>query len=137
LITPFCFECDGRRVERRIVGGLLGQWAAGTRAAVKLLDECHRAAVSDSAPSKLLADNVAVTDINAALFDAAHDFAGCIPGVYEVLRRQGLLAGNGCLDPRQALSPGQAEEIDRVMRAYSPWFDGDFVRENLARWLHE
>lgn len=137
LITPFYFERDGRRVERRIVGGLLGQWAVGTRAAVEMLDECHRAAAGASTPSKLLADNVAVTDINAALFDAANDFAGCIPGIHEVLRRQGLLAGIWCLDPRQTLSPGQAEEIDRVMRVYSDWFDGDFVRENLTKWLHE
>ncbi|HJT30734.1 MAG TPA: dihydrodipicolinate synthase family protein [Pirellulales bacterium] len=137
LITPFCFQRDGRRVERRIVGGLLGQWAVGTRAAVELLGNCHRAAASDTVSSELLADNVAMTDINAALFDAAHDFAGCIPGVHEVLRRQGLLSGVWCLDPRQTLSPGQAEEIDRVMRAYPAWFDGDFVRENLARWLRE
>ncbi|HET6880723.1 MAG TPA: dihydrodipicolinate synthase family protein [Pirellulales bacterium] len=140
LITPFRFESEGHSVERRIVGGLLGQWAVGTRAAVGLLDECHRVTAGESPSdalllSKLLRDNVALTDINAALFDAAHDFAGCIPGVHEVLRRQGLLEGVWCLDPRQTLSPGQAEEIDRVMRVYAEWFDGDFVRENLDRWL--
>jgi hypothetical protein len=137
LLTPFCFECRGRRVERRIVGGLLGQWAVGTRAAVGLLEECHRAATSGSISDELLRANVALTDINAAVFDAAHDFAGCIPGVHEVLRRQGLLAGTWCLDPRQTLSAGQAEELDRVMRAHPQLFDGDFVRENLDGWLRD
>src|SRR5208337_3525238 len=44
LLTPFRFNVDGRRVERRIVGGLLGQWAVWTSKAVELLNECHRVA---------------------------------------------------------------------------------------------
>jgi hypothetical protein len=76
-----------------------------------------------------------LTDINAAVFDAAHDFAGCIPGVHEVLRRQGLLEGTWCLDPRTMLSPGQAEEIDRVCRAYPHWSDDEFVARYRDRWL--
>jgi len=76
-----------------------------------------------------------VSDANAAIFDAANNFAGCIPGVHEILRRQGLLEGIWCLDPNQTLSPGQAEEIDRVCRAYPNLSDDAFVQENLARWL--
>ena len=136
LITPFRFEHNGRRVERRIVGGLLGQWAVGTRAAVALLQECHRAAVGESLPTELLRRNVELTDVNAAIFDAAHDFAGCIPGVHEVLRRNGLLESISCLDAGQTLSPGQADEIGRVMRTYPHLFDDEFVRENLEQWLN-
>jgi hypothetical protein len=131
LITPFCFDRSGRR----IVGGLLGQWAVGTRAAVALLEECHRASVGDSVPTDLLRRNVELTDVNAAIFDVAHDFAGCIPGVHEVLRRQGLLESIACLDAGQTLSPGQADEIGRVMRAYPHLFDDEFVRENREWWL--
>ena len=136
LITPFAFEHGGRRHERRIVGGLLGQWAVGTRQAVKLLAECRRVAESGEAiPAELLRLGVALTDVNAAIFDAAHNFAGCIAGVHEVLRRGGLLAGVWCLDPHETLSPGQAREIDRVCAAYPDLFDDEFVRENLERWL--
>lgn len=135
LISPFGFEYQGRRVERRIVGGLLGQWAVGTRAAVALLDDCHRAASGEVVPTDLLRRNIELTDVNAALFDAAHDFAGCIPGVHEILRRQGLLEGTWCLDPRQTLSSGQSEEIDRVLAAYPHLFDDVFVKENRGEWL--
>ena len=85
--------------------------------------------------SELLREGAALTDANGAIFDAVHRFAGCIPGIHEVLRRQGLLAGTWCLDPAEVLSPGQAAEIDRVGRDY-PWLaDDDFVREHLDRWL--
>jgi hypothetical protein len=69
------------------------------------------------------------------VFDARNSFRGCIPGIHEVLRRQGLLAGRWCLDPREDLSPGQAEELDRVLGAYPHLADDGFVRENLDRWL--
>lgn len=137
LISPFAFEHQGRRVERRIVGGLLGQWAVGTRAAVAMLEECHRAADGENTPTELLRRNVELTDINAALFDAANDFAGCVPGIHEVLRRQGLLEGTWCLDSRQTLSPGQGEEIDRVLRLYPDFFDEAFVRERRDEWLSD
>lgn len=135
LLTPFRFQSGGRLVERRIVGGLLGQWAVWTRQAVELLGEGHRLAVAGTVPSELLRRQVEFTDANAALFDAANGFAGCVPGIHEVLRRQGLLEGTWCLDPDETLSPGQAEEIDRVCRAYPHLQDDDFVRENLDRWL--
>jgi len=127
LLTPFAFA--GRTV--RIVGGLLGHWAVWTRRAVELLERIHR---EPDCPG-WLARGVEVTDSNAAFFDTANQFAGCIAGLHEVLRRQGLLEGRWCLNPSEDLSPGQLEEIDRVYRAYPHLNDDDFVRENLDRWL--
>jgi dihydrodipicolinate synthase/N-acetylneuraminate lyase len=118
----------------RFVGGLLGQWAVWTRQAVWLLDQV-RAATDGPLLSSLLALGAQLTDANAAFFDAAHGFKGCIAGLHEVLRRQGLLAGRWCLDPEEDLSPGQMEEIDRVYAAYPHLSDDAFVRENLERWL--
>ena len=136
LVTPFRFMAGGKPVERRFVGGLLGHWAVWTRSAVELLAMCQKAAAeSGSVSPDLLATNVAVTDMNAALFDVANQFAGCIPGVHEILRRQGLLPGTWCLDPEETLSPGQSEELDRVCQAYPQLTDDAFVAENLDRWL--
>jgi dihydrodipicolinate synthase/N-acetylneuraminate lyase len=122
LLTPFPVRSPGGgTTTRHIVGGLLGQWAVWTRGAVRLLERV-RAVRSGNASvgeiAELLRLNAALTDANAAIFDAAHDFAGCIPGIHEVLRRQGLLAGTWCLDPHETLSPGQLHEIDRVVREY-------------------
>jgi dihydrodipicolinate synthase/N-acetylneuraminate lyase len=135
LLTPFRIQVDGRPVERRIVGGLLGHWAVWTRRAVELLDECHAVARTGSVPGELLRRAWEVTDMNAAVFDAANDYAGCIPGIHEVLRRQGLLEGIWCLDPRQTLSPGQAAEIERVWRAYPHSHDDEFVLRHREEWL--
>jgi len=130
LITPFRFDVQGRMVERRIVGGLLGHWSVWTQQAVKLLAECR-----SSAADGLLQNGMEVTDANAAFFDAANDFRGCIAGLHEVLRRQGLLEGVWCLDPHETLSLGQAGEIDRVYRAYPHLNDDAFIREHLDEWL--
>jgi dihydrodipicolinate synthase/N-acetylneuraminate lyase len=119
----------------RIVGGLLGHWACWTQRAIELHGACQRACAAGTAPSRLLTLAGEVTDCNAALFDAAHQFAGCLAGIHEVLRRQGLLANDLCLDSHEGLSPGQAEGIDRVCRAYPHLNDDDFVREHLATWL--
>jgi dihydrodipicolinate synthase/N-acetylneuraminate lyase len=128
------FELGGGR-PLRIVGGLLGQWAIGTRRAVELLEESHRAAERrERYPADLLKLSGQVTDLNAAVFDPANGFRGCIPGINEVLRRQRLLRGRWCLDPRLDLSPGQAEEIDRVLRAYPHLVDELYIEENLSRW---
>jgi len=117
LLTPFRFRVGRKMVERRIVGGLLGHWAFWTEQAVKLHAECRRVATSgEPVPAELLRRAVEVTDSNAAIFDAANNFAGCIPGIHEVLRRQGLLEGIWCLDPKEKLSPGQQEEIERVWK---------------------
>jgi dihydrodipicolinate synthase/N-acetylneuraminate lyase len=127
LTTPYCFA--GRTL--RIVGGLLGHWAVWTRRAVELLERVH----AEPASADLLAIGAQITDANAALFDAANQYRGAIAGVHEVLRRQGLLAGRWCLNPAEELSPGQAEEIDRVCAAYPHLSDDAFVREHLDEWL--
>jgi dihydrodipicolinate synthase/N-acetylneuraminate lyase len=136
LLAPYCFESGGDTAERRFVGGLLGHWAVWTRRAVELVERCHEVAASgEPVPVELLRLNIETTDANAVLFDAAHDYAGCIPGVHEVLRRQGLLEGNWCLDPDEVLSPGQSEEIDRILRAYPHLTDDEFVAAHREEWL--
>ena len=132
LLTPYRFN----GVELRIVGGLLGHWSAWTKRAVELLERCRGLADSGrdvSADSLALANEV--TDTNAAFFDAANGFAGCIAGIHEILRRQGLLAGTWCLNPDEQLSPGQAAEIDRVYSAYPHLNDDAFVAEHIGEWL--
>jgi dihydrodipicolinate synthase/N-acetylneuraminate lyase len=119
----------------RFVGGLLGQWAVGTRQAVRLLQRAQAARRGGEDLAALLATGARLTDLNGALFDVRHGFAGCIAGIHEVLRRQGLLEGRYCLDPHEDLSQGQMEEIDRVLGAYPELMDDAFVAENLERWL--
>ena len=133
LVTPFPFGAGG--APRRIIGGLLGQWAVWTRRAVELLDQARAASESDVVPADLLRIGAALTDANAAVFDVRNAFAGCIAGIHEVLRRQGLMQGTWCLDPHEQLSPGQSEEIDRVIRCYPDLTDDDFVAAHLDRWL--
>jgi hypothetical protein len=140
LLTPFVFQfvfqIGGKIVERRIVGGLLGHWSVWTRRAVELLDECHDVArLNATVPQVLFRKSIEVTDSNAAFFDAANHFRGCIAGLHEVLRRQGLLEGIWCLDPHETLSPGQADEISRVYAAYPNLNDDAFVREHRDSWL--
>jgi len=136
LLTPYRFQVNGRPVERRIVGGLLGHWSVWTQKAVELLDECHAAVESGSTISEdLLRRNIEVTDTNAVFFDAANGYAGCIAGLHEVLRRQGLFEGIWCLDPKETLSPGQSEEIERVYSAYPHLNDDAFVAEHLDEWM--
>jgi dihydrodipicolinate synthase/N-acetylneuraminate lyase len=133
LLTPFRFA-SGRPV--RMVGGLLGHWAFGTRRAVQLHQRCRRIARHGAPiPGSLLKLAAEITDTNAAVFDAAHGFGGCIPGIHEMLRRQGLLAGRWCLDPRDVLSPGQAAEIERICRAYPHLGDETFVAEHRDSWM--
>lgn len=134
LLTAYRF--NGKTL--RIRGGLLGHWCCWTQKAVELLDEIH--AVIDSGediPPELLTRNVEITDCNAAFFDPAHSFAGCIPGIHEVLHRQGLLPGIWCLNPAEVLSPGQSEEITRVHDSYPHLHDDEFVKTHLSTWLAE
>jgi len=135
LVTPYVFPIGGRPVMRRIVGGLLGHWAVWTRNAVQLLADCHQAVELAAVSKDLLSRSVAVTDANAVLFDVAHGFAGCIAGLHEVLRRQGLFEGIWCLDPNESLSPGQSEEIDRIYWMYPHLADDKFVAEHRDEWL--
>ncbi len=127
LLTPYRFKDR----QRRIVGGLLGHWAVWTARAVQQFQWCREGQVTP----ELLQLAVEVTDANAAFFDAANDFAGCIAGLHEVLCRQGLLEGRWCLDPDETLGPGQLEEIDRVYRAYPHLNDDDFVAQHRDEWL--
>ena len=127
---------DETRARLRIVGGLLGHWAVWTKNAVDFLAECHRlAATNASIPTDLLRRAVSITDANAAFFDAANSYSGCIPGIHEVLRRQGLLRGTWCLNPNENLSPGQVAEIDRVYAAYPFLNDDAFVAAHRDEWL--
>jgi hypothetical protein len=135
LLAPFTFMRDGAPVTVRIRGGLLGHWSVWTQRAVQLLDRIHAAIEQGSVPPDLLALDAQVTDCNAALFDVAHDFHGCIAGCHEVLRRQGLLEGTWCLDPQEGLSPGQAEALTRVARDYPHLVDDGFVAQHRERWL--
>jgi dihydrodipicolinate synthase/N-acetylneuraminate lyase len=138
LVTPFRFETSGKakpKSDRRIVGGLLGHWAVWTKRAVELLAECQSACVQGQVQSALLRTGIEVTDANAAFFDAANHFAGCIAGIHDVLRRQGLLETTRCLDPHETLSPGQADEITRVYHAYPHLNDDAFVAAHLDEWL--
>jgi len=135
LLCPFVLRRSGADVQVRIRGGLLGHWSVWTRRAVELFERIHAAREAGHADAGLLALDAMVTDCNGALFDAANGFAGCIAGCHEVLRRQGLLEGIWCLDPAEGLSPGQADEIDRVYRAYPELNDDDFVSRHKSRWL--
>jgi len=137
LLSPYRFPGVASTTQLRIVGGLLGHWAVWTSRAVQLLSECHLAVEAGRVPLALLRTANEVTDANAAFFDAANAFAGCIAGINEVLRRQGLLASARCLDPHETLSRGQAEHIDRVNAAYPHLKDDDFVAAHLDGWLRE
>ena len=135
LVTPFHVKRGAETVQVRIRGGLLGHWSVWTQKAVEQLKRCQEEAALGQISADLLALDSKVTDCNSALFDVAHEFAGCIAGCHEVLRRQGLLDGIWCLDPREALSAGQAEELTRVSEAYPDLIDDNFVKRHLARWL--
>ncbi|MCL4854556.1 MAG: dihydrodipicolinate synthase family protein [Bryobacteraceae bacterium] len=132
LLTPYQF--NGK--ELRIKGGLLGHWAVWTRRAVEQIDRVHKAIEAGGRiGTDWLTLATQITDSNAAFFDPAHNFHGCIAGLHEVLRRQGLLEGRWCLNPAEDLSPGQMEEIDRVYRAYPHLNDDQFVAEHRDEWL--
>ena len=133
LLTPHRVMREGERVTVRIKGGLLGQWSVWVKAAVEMLARAH--AVGDTVPAGLLTLDAELTDANGAIFDVVNDFAGCIAGCHEILRRQGLLENLVLLDPDEALGPGQAAELDRIARAYPHLTDDAFVAANLERWL--
>jgi dihydrodipicolinate synthase/N-acetylneuraminate lyase len=137
LLTPFRFDVDGKKIERRFAGGLLGHWAVWTKKAVELHAECRRFVELEARVSvEMMRRNIEVTDSNAAFFDAANGFAGCIAGIHEILRRQGLLEGTWCLDPEETFGPGQFAEIDRVCLAYPHLADDDFVAQHRDEWLN-
>ena len=133
ILLDLLTEFDVGGVRQRIVGGLLGHWAVWTRKAAELLEEVKR--LAGPVDPSLLTRAIQITDANAAFFDAANGYAGCIAGIHEVLRRQGLLEGIWCLDPGESLSPGQAAEIDRVYQAYPHLHDDAFIAANRDAWL--
>ena len=134
LITDF--DCPPVPTPLRLVGGLLGHWAVWTQRVVEMLTTIQRQRRTGELDyAHWLAYGVQVTDANAAFFDPAHNFHGCIAGIHEVLRRQGLMQGHWCLNPNESLSPGQLEEIDRVYRAYPHLHDDEFVAQHLDAWL--
>lgn len=135
LLTPFPMPSSRGDAPRYMAGGLLGHWAVWTGAAVELLGRIRTARAADAPGGGWLLEAAAVTEANAAIFDVRHDFAGCIPGIHEVLRRQGLLRGTWCLDREEVLSPGQAAEIDRVLHRYPLMNDDAFVARHLDEWL--
>lgn len=134
LLTEYKVSHGNRVIRKRIVGGLLGHWAVWTHSAVKLLKDVH-AGDYDNDVQKALNIANQITDCNAAFFDANNNFAGCITGLHEVLRRQGLFEGIWTLNKNEALSSGQKQEIDRVYAAYPDLNDDSFVAENIDRWL--
>jgi len=136
LLSEFRFAGANGQASVNFTGGLLGHWAVWTKRAVELLEAVHECRRNDGHNAfALLARGAEITDANAAFFDVRNQFAGCIAGLHEVLRRQGLLEGRWCLDPEEDLSPGQMEEIDRVYAGYPHLNDDEFVAQNLKRWL--
>jgi dihydrodipicolinate synthase/N-acetylneuraminate lyase len=134
LVAPIAVRAGGREVLLRFKGGLLGHWSVWTATAVEILQQVRAAAKGDAISPGLLALDSFVTDCNSVIFDVAHDFAGCIPGCHEILRRQGLMRSTLCLDSEEVLSSGQAEGIDRLYATYPELTDDAFVSANLARW---
>lgn len=135
LLTTYRFEVEGEFREKEIVGGLLGHWAVWTQKAVTLLEEIKKYKEEKDfyGIKDLLSRGIEITDTNAVIFDAKNDFHGCIPGIHEILRRQGLLNGRWCLNPNEELSPGQMEEIDRIYAAYPQLNDDGFVKSILVK----
>ncbi|WP_059173873.1 dihydrodipicolinate synthase family protein [Bacillus sp. FJAT-27445] len=135
LITAYQFNVGDKKVEKRIVGGLLGHWSVWTKKVVETFDEMKKLQNQDSIPAHLLTLGQEITDANAAIFDSRNAFKGSIAGINEILTRQGLLKGNWCLLDRETLSPGQAEELDRVYASYPHLQDDEFVKANLSKWF--
>ncbi len=136
LLSTWTFQCNGTMVSKSIIGGLLGQWAVWTSKAVELFNRIREIRNSGMpVPLEIIKKANSITDANAAIFDADHNFKGCIPGIHEILKRQGFLEGTWCLDPEEKLSKGQADEISRVYHDYPELNDDEFVREHSDEWF--
>jgi len=135
LLTEFVVPTAQGEVKLHIAGGLLGHWGVWTQKVTGISEQVKQARQASHVPKELLTLAAQVTDCNSAIFDAAHQYAGALPGIHEILRRQGLLENNFTLDPNETLSDGQSAEIDRIYRAYPSLNDDEFVRANLAAWL--
>jgi dihydrodipicolinate synthase/N-acetylneuraminate lyase len=138
LLTSYVFRVRGHDIRLRIVGGLLGQWACWTKRAAESLETIHKIhRTGGPVPPEMLTLAAQLTLANKAIFDADNSFAGCIPGISYILKRQGLMSHVGTLDPADRLSPGQTEQIDQIIRQYPHLTDDEFVRANLDTWLAE
>ena len=135
LVSEYRFDVDGKTYKKRFEGGLLGHWSVWTKTAVQIFEKCKALHGCDTLPADILRLANEVTDTNAAFFDTANGFKGCIAGLHEVLRRQGLLNGIWCLNPKETMSEGQKEEIDRIYRLYPHLSDDAFIKEHLDEWL--
>lgn len=129
LLTQYKFKKDGKTVIKGFKGGLLGHWCIWTHTVAKLFEQIK----DRTATTELLTLAAEITDANGVVFDAANGFAGCIPGIHEILRRQGLLKGTWCINPNEVLSPGQSAEIDRIYEMYPHLNDDEFVKDFLKR----
>ncbi|MCL2708552.1 MAG: dihydrodipicolinate synthase family protein [Defluviitaleaceae bacterium] len=134
LLTEYEFTHDGKKYRKHFDGGLLGHYSCWTKSAVEIYERCAAARASGTVDASLLTLAAKVTDMNAAIFDPSHAYAGCISGIHEVLRRQGLLEGIWCVSERERLSDGQADEISRVCAAYPELVDDAFISENISAW---
>jgi len=134
LLSEYRIKSNGKNISKRIVGGLLGHWAVWTKRATELMQNV-RNGLFDLESTAMLALANQITDCNAAFFDAANNYKGCILGLHEVLRRQRLLEGVWTLNENETLAPAQMMEINRVYKAYPELSDDEFVAENLHRWL--
>ena len=137
LLTTYSFEVDGKCYKKGFEGGLLGHWSVWTKRAVELFELCKKEKANKSISTEMLSLANAVTDSNAVLFDGANDFAGCIPGLHYVLKKQGLMKSLNCINPDEVLSDGQSEEIERIYAMYPQLVDDDFVKENIGNWKKE
>ncbi|MEG2380407.1 MAG: dihydrodipicolinate synthase family protein [Oscillospiraceae bacterium] len=136
LLANYEFFKDGKSYKNGFVGGLLGHWSVWTKTAVNMFEMLKKAKKTENITDEIMALANKVTDANSAFFDTANNFEGCIAGLHEVLRRQGLLEGIWCLNPKETLSLGQSEEIDRVYKMYPELNDDEFVKENIEKWLN-
>lgn len=137
LLTTYKFDVNGKRYEKGFEGGLLGHWSVWTKRAVELFERCKNEKTNGTISSEMLTLANAVTDSNAVLFDGANAFAGCIPGLHYVLKKQGLMKSLNCINPNEVLSPGQDTEIERIYAMYPNLVDDDFVKENIESWKAE
>ena len=137
LLTTYRFDVNGKRYEKGFEGGLLGHWSVWTKRAVELFERCKNEKTNGTISSEMLTLANAVTDSNAVLFDGANAFAGCIPGLHYVLKKQGLMKSLNCINPNEVLSPGQDTEIERIYAMYPNLVDDDFVKENIESWKAE
>ena len=137
LLTIYRINVDGKKIEKQIVGGLLGHWSVWTKTTVDIFNEIKSVRSKGEIANELLTLGQEITDANAAFFDPNNQFKGSIAGINEVLARQGLLKGRWCLLDKEKLSPNQLEEINRVYVDYPHLHDDAFVKENLAKWFRE